>query len=203
MKRTIAAAALILTAVSLSGCVRQPLYGQPANDLDRKYSKFAWIEEGQLITLIVDTRPTRDRDGNAYMPLEIAIANRGLKRLTLTRESFTLLDAEGNRYPAAGPAELISGYDYLDVDRQLGELPTIGNKFAAFARYPSNFSPVRNVSFNRSNVVRDLVQLPKHGYLMDFIYFPTPPTGILNQRFELFVNAPELEDPVFVRFEVR
>ncbi len=45
--------------------------------------------------------------------------------------------------------------------------------------------------------------LPKFGYLVDFLYFPRPKTGVLNQRFELFLDAPELPDPVFVKFEIR
>ena len=51
--------------------------------------------------------------------------------------------------------------------------------------------------------VRDVVQVPRNGYVIDFIYFPTPETGVRGQRFELFMDAPELPDPVFVRFEVR
>jgi hypothetical protein len=51
--------------------------------------------------------------------------------------------------------------------------------------------------------VRDAMQLPKFGYLVDYIYFPRPVGGVKNQRFELFLNAPQLPDPVFVRFEVR
>ena len=71
----------------------------------------------------------------------------------------------------------------------------------AYTQYPSNFSPTDNAA--RLEVVRDLVSLPKFGYMIDFIYFPTPPGGIRDQRFELFMDSPDLEDPVFVKFEVR
>lgn len=200
-------AVLPLCALALlAGCAaRQPIRGQETSALDRKLSTFAYIEEGDLLTLIVDTKATRYREKSAYFPLEIAIANNGLRQLALTRESFTLIDEEGNRYPAASPKELIEGYEFLDLDRdQLAELNgIIFNKFAAFHKYPSMFSPTRNYRIGRSNIVRDLVSLPKFGYLLDFIYFPAPKNGLLGKRFDLFVSSQQLEDPVFVKFEVK
>jgi len=199
-------AVLLCVMALVAGCAaRQSIRGQETSGLDRKLSTFAYIEEGDLLTLIVDTKATRYREKTAYFPLEIAIANNGLRQLALTRESFTLIDEAGNRYPAASPKELIEGYEFLDLDRnQLAELNgIIFNKFAAFHKYPSMFSPTRNYSFGRSNLVRDLVSLPKFGYTVDFLYFPTPPGGIRDQRFELFMDSPDLEDPVFVKFEVR
>ena len=197
---------LLCSAVVLAGCATmQPMRGQETTGLDRKLSTFAYIEEGELMTLIVDTKATRYRDESPYMPLEIAIANTGLRQIALTRESFTLIDEEGNRYPAASPKELLESYEFLDLDRnQLAELEGITfNKFAAMARYQSRFSPTRVSTPGRSNIVRDLVSLPKHGYVLDFIYFPTPRTGLVGHRFELFVASQHLENPVFVKFEVK
>jgi hypothetical protein len=194
---------LLATLVGCAGL--QPIRGQETSGLDRKLSTFAYIEEGDLLTLIVDTKATRYREKTAYFPLEIAIANNGLRQLALTRESFTLIDEAGNRYPAASPKELIEGYEFLDLDRDsLAELEgIIFNKFAAFARYPSMFSPTRNFSVARSNIVRDMVSLPKYGYLLDFIYFPAPKEGLVGKRFDLFIDSAQLEDPVFVKFEVK
>lgn len=191
-------------ALGVAGCAtRQPLRGQEVHGLDTKLSTFAYVEDGDLVTLAVDTRPARDKDASAYLPLELAIANRGLKRLVLTLESFTLIDSEGRRYPAAGPRELLQNYEMLDFDRNLAELEGIlVSKFAALARYPSNFSPTRTTPVSGSNLVRDMVSLPKHGYLIDFIYFPAPATGVRGQTFELFVDSVDLPDPVFLRFEV-
>jgi hypothetical protein len=193
-----------LCAVISSCATRQPIRGQETSGLDRKLSTYAYFEEGDIVTLIVDTRPARDKDGSPYMPLEIAVANHGLRRLALTLESFTLIDKEGNRYPAATPRELLQGYDMLDFDRNLAELEGIVfNRFGALARYPSHFSPTRTTPIHGSNIVRDLIALPKHGYVIDFIYFPVPRTGIRDQPFELFLDSPDLTDPVFVKFEIR
>lgn len=201
MRRVLLTASILLAA---SCATRQPMTGQVAADVDRKLSTFAYIEDGTLVTLIVDTRPTRYRDGQAYVPIEIAIANRGVRQLSLTRESFTLADEKGNRYPCASPKELLSGYDFLDFDRTLAELPGIVfNRFSAMTAYPSKFSPTRRASRpGESTVITDRVELPKFGYLLDMVYFPMPTTGLIGHRFELSVTAPELTDAIFVKFEV-
>ncbi len=202
MRRSALAASILLAA---SCATRQPMTGQVAADVDRKLSTFAFIEEGKLATLIVDTRPTRYREKESYVPIEIAIANRGVKQLSLTRESFTLTDENGNRYPCASPKELLGSYDFLDLDRSLAELNEIVfNRFGAMTGYPSKFSPTRRPSrVGESTVVTDNVQLPKFGYLLDMLYFPMPGTGLVGHKFELAMSAPELTDPIFVKFEVK
>jgi hypothetical protein len=194
--------AALLVGLMLVSCVtRQPIQGRKAGELDRKLSTHAYIEEGKLVTLVVSVVQARDREGAGYVPLQIAVSNNGLRQLILTRESFTLIDEEKNRYPAASPRELIDNYQFLDLDRYMAELEgIIANKFAAYRQYPSNFSP--NQDFANLEVVRDLVSLPKFGFMVDFIYFPEPPGGLRDHRFELFLDSPSLEDPVFVKFEV-
>ncbi len=197
-------ASLFILLVSCAG--RSEMRGQSTTGLDRKLSTFAYIEDGELVDVIVGTRPARYRDDSDFMPVEIAIANRRLKQLTLSRESFILVDEEGNRYPCASPRELLEGYQFLDWDREptVSELyAIIDTKYAAFTRYPSKFSPTHQVNSSRYGVVQDRVVLPKFGYLLDLVYFPIPATGIKDHRFELFVSAPELANPVFVKFEVR
>jgi hypothetical protein len=203
-KPTLVLALLALIILTASCAARQELRGQETNDLDRKLSTFAFIEEGDLITFIIGTRATRYRENSSYMPLEICIGNNGLKKLTLTRESFVLIDEQGNRYPVANPRELMERYEFLDLDRSaLAELDDIVfNKFGAYTRYGSKFSPTHLASTGRSNLVRDLVSLPKFGYLIDFIYFPAPATGLKGHRFELFMESPDLLEPVFVKFIV-
>jgi len=179
--------------------------GQVAADVDRKLSTFAFIEEGKLATFIVDARATQYREKESYFPVEIALANRGVKQLSLTRESFTLTDESGNRYPCASPKELLANYEFLDFDRNLAELTEIVfNRFGAMTAYPSKFSPTRRPSRSgESTLVTDSVQLPKFGYILDMLYFPKPGTGLVGHKFELALSAPELTDPIFVKFEVK
>src|SRR5262245_52263712 len=73
---------------------------------DPKLSLTTYVEEGQIAALIVSTRPTRYRLDRAYLPFEVAFANKGLPSITLTRESFTLIGPDGREYPLAGRDEL-------------------------------------------------------------------------------------------------
>ncbi|MBZ5639285.1 MAG: hypothetical protein LAO51_11100 [Acidobacteriia bacterium] len=204
--RLVLALALVLGAASCAERRVAPGEKVDLRGLDRKLSTFAFIEEGKLVSFIVDTKPTRYREQGGYIPLEICVANRGLKKISLSRESFTLRDQEGNAYPCAEPKELMDGYEFLDLDRQLAELNEIVfNRFGAFVQYPSKFSPTRlaPASTLDSTLVRDTLGLPKFGYIVDYIYFQRPKTGVVGKRFELFMRAPELPDPVFVKFAVQ
>ena len=153
----------------------------------------------------MDTRATRYREKDNYIPIELAILNMGVKQLTLTRESFTLVDDKGNRYPCASPKELLDNYDFLDLDRDFEELEGIlFNRVGALTRYPCNFSPTHfAVREGQSRVVIDRIELPKFGYVFDMIYFPMPATGLKGHAFELAMTAPELTDAIFVKFEVK
>ena len=194
--------AALLLALGILGCSKQHKAPREVGGLDEKLSTFAWKEDGNLIALIVDTRAARYVEEANYMPLEISVANRGLKELVLTRESFTLVDETGQKYPVVGPQELLENYDFLDRDRQtLAELfGIVDQKFSTFTLYPSKLSPSRT-----GGVVRDQVTLPKFGYMVDFIYFPKPATGVKDHKFELQMSSPALpadNNPIFVKFMV-
>jgi hypothetical protein len=201
MRTTYKACFLVAMLLGAGACAtRQRIQGQEVSGLDRKLSTFAFIEEGDLVTFVVGTKAARYRDNTPYMPVEIALANTGVKTLLVTREGFTLVDEQGNRYPAASPTELINGYEFLDLDREsFSELNSIlTSKFAAYQRYPSKLSPTRELG----PIVRDNVSLPKFGYFMDYVYFPKPATGIKGHKFDLFLASSTLPDPVFVKFAV-
>jgi hypothetical protein len=206
-KLTLTVATLVLALAGAACFERRSNAPREVGGLDEKLSTFAWQEDGNLVNLIVDTRAARYAEDAGYMPLEIAVANRGVKDLTLTRESFTLVDETGQKYPVVGPRELMESYDFLDRDRTtLAELEGIVEaRFATFTRFPSKFSPTRTLMGRGSNLVRDSVSLPKFGYFVDFIYFPKPGTGIKDHKFELQMASPALppdNNPIFVKFMV-
>jgi hypothetical protein len=226
MHRILSVLTVILALVGATSCVthRRSTAVDPSG-LDYKLSTFAFMEEGDLVTFIVDTRAAGIHKNDPYFPLEISVANRGLKNLKLTRESFILIDEEGNRYHVASPRDLLQSYEFLDVDQRLAELNGIvSSRFANYRRYPAVFSPTRMssgagitpVDEDRSQpttrpprenqegltTVQDRVTLPRWGYFIDFIYFPTPPTGLEGKRFELQMEAPELPHTIFVKFIV-
>jgi hypothetical protein len=202
MRLTIRVAVVTALVLTLAACARTPMSGGPAPDVDPKLTTHSYIEEGDLVSFVVGTRPTGIRAKDEFIPFEIAVANRGLRTLTLSRESFQLVDSEGRRYHVASPQDLMERYEFLDWDRQLSELPGIvDQRYAVYTRYRSKLSPTRE--FDVSGVVQDLTQVPQYGYIIDYIYFPRPESGVTNRKFELFMEAPELPDPIFVKFEVR
>ena len=204
MRRTLSTLVAILVLVGTASCVTHQRSAADVSGLDYKLSTFAFMEEGDLVTFIVDTRASGIREKDPYFPLEISVANRGLKNLTLTRESFILIDEEGNRYNVASPRDLMQGYEHLDPDQLLAEVEGIVfNKFANFQRYPAVFSPTRLSSGAQITTVQEKVVLPKWGYFIDFIYFPVPSTGLQDKRFELHMEAPELPHTIFVKFIVQ
>lgn len=201
-------ASLALTALGLLMAVPSCMgHKEPStldtSGLDEKLSTFVFMEEGKLVSLIVDARAARIHEKSLYFPLEICVANRGLTTdLLLTRESFILIDQDGNRYHVASPRDLIESYQYLDIDRQQAELEGIVySRFVNFTRYAATFSPTRLPG--PGGVVQDRASIPKWGYMIDFIYFPVPRSGLLDRRFELHMEATELPDPVFVKFAVQ
>ena len=189
-------ACLTAAIAAVSGCAREPLSTLPS-DVDPKFGLEAFVEDGELVTLIVGTRVAKMKHDRGAMPVEIAVVNKGLPGLELTAESFVLIDEEGNRYAAAARKELSRIYGNTDVDRRLAVLPvSVRRTFASYTPFLGSMTS----SFGRPIVRR--VQLSRFSYLLDFIYFPTPETGIRGRKFELFMDAPQLQDPVFVRFAV-
>ena len=192
--KIVVAAALTAATLALPACSTSR---RAPSDLDRKISQSSYIEEGKLMALVVGTRATRQREDRPYIPLEIAVVNKALASISFTAESFTLIDSEGNRYSTVGFDELKSDYRTIDLDRRLEEVgPTVRGSFQAYEERPSSLTG----SFDRPIVQK--MFLPKFSYMIDWIYFPTPAGGVRGKRFELFLEAPELQDPVFVRFEV-
>lgn len=183
----------------------------PASDaspvgLSYKISTYAYAEYGEEITLIVGTRAAGHRASAAYMPVEIGVAYRGDGALRLTRESFVLLDDEGNRYRMTEPRELLERYDFLGMDRSaLAELPTVARtSFGAYRYYPHKFTPTRSTSIEtRSDLTSNAIELPHFFYMTDFIYFPQPSTGIDGHRFTLLLEPEGQAEKLAVDFAVK
>jgi hypothetical protein len=185
----------MLTLCGLAACAGVPA-GRGPQDLAPKLARSTFLEQGPLVALAVSTRPMRYRLDRPFIPLEIAVVNKGLPALTLTPESFVLADEAGHQYPVVGREELSRLYGSTDPDRQLAEaLPFLLSKFATFRREPSNFSP----GFD-APIARDHVGLPRFGYLYDFVYFPRPEGDLVHQPLDLVVTAPELTDRLVIRF---
>ncbi len=175
--------------------------------LSFKASTFVFIEYGDLATVAVGTRAARYRDNDDFMPVEFSVANENLRRLVVTRESFTLIDEDGNRYAVVDARDLRRGYRFLDMDRTtLSELPDVtSSTFDAFRPFPSKFTPTFDaIPPDRLTLgaVRDTVILTRLSYVVDYIYFPKPVGGITGHRFDLVFKSLSIPDSVRVTFAV-
>ena len=176
-----------------------PAKGIQPEELDPKYDQFTYVVEGESVAVGIASYVTRYREKEEYIPLEIGVANKMLDKLTLTRNSFLLIDEQGNEYSLTPVEELLENYKKQEADLRLSHIIQISRSlFGGLDQVESNFQPGR-VS---DKLVMDRVELPKWYYMIDMLYFQRPATGIKGKKFTFRFNAPELEKPIQVRFRV-
>lgn len=188
---------VVFASAAMASCAarRSP---ERASTTDPKLAPSTYMEDGRLVALVVSTRAAEVRRSKTHFPLEIAVVNKGLAGLSISPESFVLVDDSGRRHPVAGREDLANRYGNTDIDRRFSEAAgPVRAKFSQYLPVPSNMTP----GFDRG-VARDHVSLPRFAYLLDFVYFPRPEGGAAGRTYELFLSAPELPDPVFVRFRI-
>jgi len=190
-----------LAALALSCLYRPILPREPG--LHPRLTPYAYVEQGRLIALGVDTEAARQREDRALVPFGVGVANIGLRRLTLNRESLTLVDESGRRYAMATLQEVRSAAVSSGLDLRQSE------RF--FGVWAARFEPwpmVENIFFPRlgapgSPLVRDRFELHRRAFSFDLIYFPHPEGKLLGQKLEMWIDAEELPEPTFVKFRIR
>ena len=76
MRRPATLALLLLLSLLAASCAgNRKAAPSEVGGLDRKLSTFAYIEDGNLVALVVGTRAARYREEAAYMPVEVVLAN--------------------------------------------------------------------------------------------------------------------------------
>lgn len=203
------AACLAVSALGIAGC-GPALSNLPREDgLHPRLTRYAYIEEGLLVSLAVDTAATRRREGVPFIPLGLGVANIGLRQLTLTRESLTLVDDEGNRYSMATVPEVRTLGGTVEYDRTLGRqfAGAFASRFGTWPQVPGGFYPVAfsegATSAPGRAISRDRISLSRYSWVSDIVYFPAPAGKLVDRRYELWLEAPELDEPVFVKFRVK
>lgn len=208
MKRTPTILAAIALAVLISGCASARRLPQEEG-LHPRLTPFTYIEEGKLVALSVDTQCTGLRDKEPFIPLPVAVSNKGLKRLAMTRESFTLVDEAGNRYPLATVQEARTLGPIMANDYRVSEyfFDVIATQFHAWTFQSVTLFPVLNATNpllgTRRNIVADNIELAQRMWMTDILYFPHPKGSVKGKKFELWLSSPDLPDPVFVKFRVK
>lgn len=179
--------------------------------LHPRLSRWTYLERGELAAFAVDVEATLKRLDESVIPIGVGVANLGIDRITLTRESFTLVDPEtGRRYAMASIQEVRNELGpKMSYDLRLSEnyARSFAGTYQPWDRRQSVFFPTTQASgstiFGNRALAIDVVELPKHSWMVDVLYFPKPREEIEGERFELWLDAEELEDPFFVKFAVK
>ncbi|MCU0253605.1 MAG: hypothetical protein MUE47_03600 [Acidobacteria bacterium] len=200
--------ALGLALLAAAGCA------SGFNDLPQepgfspRLTRFTYLEEGKLVSLAADTEATLQREKQKFVPIGVGIANLGLdKPLTLGRESFTLVDDTGKKYSLATVQEArsLAGLQTYDLKLEQTFVEVLNNRFTTMLSVPMVFFPVQSTEpqYSRRGIVRDRVELPVRTWAWDVLYFPHPEGKLKGRKYELWLDAPELKEPIFVRFAVK
>jgi hypothetical protein len=193
----ILAAMLALGGVACRRGSDRPPAGVPfaTGTTSRKLSTFIFEEEGKSYLMTVGVNAARFHDADPFIPLTVVLLNKTGAKLSITRESFTLIDpSSGARYGLATIAEVRTQGKQL-YDRQLMDLDHLGFKLETFNRVNSNFFPSQGI-------VSDQFELHSFQYMLDNLYFPRPEGQLLGKTFELHTNAQGLEQDLFVVFTI-
>lgn len=200
-------AACVVTLLS-AGCAMSPNATREVGDdqLDRRLLLHTYAEEGALVTFAVNVDATRRREKSPYVPIGIVIANNDVARLTVDRESLTLVDDTGRRYPLATIKDVKSlGPGTLQDLRASNNFAGIYlRRFSGRTRIESVFYPIQvsEPGFYARGIVADTIELPRNNWMVDVVYFPHPEGTLLGRHYELWFAPKELEDPVFVKFAI-
>lgn len=154
-------------------------------------------EQADGITVLVDSLPASLHDHDAFVPLHVAIGLIGHREpVTITRDSFTLIDRQGHSYPLATYQQILRDYGKSHFDRSLVRARplVIGSQFATSEEIAANFFPP-------VGLVNDEIHLANFTWFHDLLYFPRPEAG-LEGVLQLRVTGKGIEQPIVVAFRV-
>jgi hypothetical protein len=193
-------AVLVGAAALVAGCTysHERARAVSPDTLSPTLGPMTFMEEGNLVILTVGVNATRFHEDDPFVPIGVALGNRRVKPwLSISRESFYLMDTFGRRYGMAGVDEVRRLQRGISQDRRLTSISFHASKFGGFRLFQTEFFP--NLA---GAILRDRIDLPTFGYLADVLYFPRPEGDLRGGIFELHLRAKELPQEVFVVFEV-
>jgi hypothetical protein len=157
------------------------------------------FEEGDLVFFAVNTHLARLSLNEDLIPLEIAIANKSLDMLTVAPELILLRDSEGNRWPVASASESAGKSLQSRFNRNLQPVPfldTVRLQLSAYQPLPATFG-LRPGDYTMTRTV----ELRKKTWIYAQIWFPNPGGELKGSQFEIWLNSPELPEPVFTTIQ--
>ena len=192
--------ALALAALVLTGCASTRGGYDEETGGTQKLSRYMYYDEGEEAFFLVNAQPAMANYEREVIPLEIAVANKGLDELAVsTEEGVTLRRKGGGVWTAVSLEDnaklrMKSQFDRKSQPQDLLEL--MNTRFGIYRFFPPNFGFRQgDRAFSR------VVELPRFAYTIGTVYIDNPdPGGLSGETYEAWFEAPELERPVFVTF---
>jgi hypothetical protein len=159
-----------------------------------------FFEEGKLVFLGVNTHLARFQLDAELIPLEIVVANKRLEQLRLSPEYITLRALDGQRWPVATREESAGSSLRSSFDRKTMPVPFIDLVKLRLSnyRYVPSTTALRggNIDISRT------AELRRNTWTISQVWFPNPGGELKGKLFEVWLDSPELPDPVFatIRF---
>jgi hypothetical protein len=196
-----------LLFIFLSGCAWQSSQSPESAPVPEqvRLSRHMYYTEGKLVFLLVNTFPSTAHFDEEFVPLEIAVANKSLKALTINpEEGITLRRRDGHAWPAASLQEHARLKMRSDFDRRLDPndlLEIMNTRYSLYRYMAPNFGFASRTRL-RDRYFSRVLTLPKYAYTVGYVLVTNPggPEALAGQTYELWLSSPELEDPVFATF---
>ena len=187
-------------AVFLAPAAAQDSQETKVVKLDVKYDPTTYVNRGPQIILVVNTFLMQKLDEKqAYIPVEVGMANASPSKVTLSRDSFTLVDEAGNIYGVVSGKEIEQNYKRLNFDHEKARIPHImGPIFAGYRAVTARLTP----EAKPRSLVYDKIDLSGNDAFIDILYFKMPAANVNGKTFELRLTAPNLKVPASVKFKV-
>jgi hypothetical protein len=145
----------------------------------------------------VDSLSASFHDADRFIPIPVAVGVEGYDgAVTVSPETFSLVDQSGQRYPAASHREVVEEHPKILFDRRLTRSrPVTAQQFVMSRRLPSRFYT--------SGAERRIptVHLDAYTWFRDVIYFPRPDSG-LGGVLTLRLSGGGIDPPIDVRFRI-
>ena len=142
----------------------------------QRSSPSTFREEADGLSVYVDGYPgfLGAKDAYVAVPVAMTLLRKG-PSVAFTPESFMLVDAKGNRVPAATFDEVKNGFPKLGYERNVVRmLPiVVGLTLEDRPRIAANFYPATGAEMRIPRV-----ELAPYTWFTDVIYFPRPPAGL-------------------------
>jgi hypothetical protein len=155
---------------------------------ERAPTQILFIAENDAGKVWANTSLTLQRMNEPYLPIVVAVENKGAKSVTLDRSSFWLTDLDEIVYVMPSVKEQRKNYSKTVIDYRMisyAGIPWEGWRWNRKLE-PSNFFP--NLRASSGNTTKDRMTLRQRHAIVDLLYFERPRNLSLNRPFFLDIH---------------